>query len=207
MRLAALAAIVACIFAGAGPARADDEASNVEHTVVSPDGHCTARSVPAHEYDPPGGARQEGRTEIVRTIAGQERLIERHDWYASRLHVLCGPGAGDDVLVVRIGPWARGRRPLPSHLALAFYRNGRPLKEYSTWDIAGGQEADPQAVHASVSHYQVFAEGPDLMATDAARAEDGARLAPPGSGNDWVMRTRTFDGRVLWFEVETGRLR
>jgi hypothetical protein len=202
-----LAAIGVLVLGGAPPALADDEASNVERTVASPDGHCTARSVPAHAYDPPGGARQEGLTEVTRNIAGRQTVVARHDWYAERLHVLCWPGAGDDVLVVRIGPWARGRRPLPSHLALAFYRNGRPLKEYSTWDIAGGQEADPQAVHASVSHYQVFAEGPDLMATDAARAEDGARLAPPGSGNDWVMRTRTFDGRVLWFEVETGRLR
>jgi hypothetical protein len=198
-------AILVCL--AAAPVLADDEASNVEHIALSAEGHCTAKSTPAHVYDPPTGPRQEGRTEITRTIAGQETLIERHDWFAQRLIVLCGPGAGDDVFVVRVGPWPRGRRPLPSHLALGFYRNGRILKEYSTWDIAGGQEADPQAVSASVSHYRVLDEGPVLMAADEARAEAPGRLAGPGSGNHWVIRVRTLDGRVLYFETETGRLR
>jgi len=91
--------------------------------------------------------------------------------------------------------------------ALAFYRNTRLLKDYSTWDIAGGQEADPKAIEASVSHYRVLDEGPDLMTATQARAEAGDRLAPPGSGRDWVVRAKTLDGRVLYFEVETGRLR
>lgn len=191
----------------AAPALADDEASNIVHTAPSADGRCWATSTPAHVHDPTIGPRQEGRTEVTRTIAGQETLVARHDWFARRLFVLCGPGAGDDVFVVRVGPWQRGRRPLPSHLALGFYRNGRLLKDYSTWDIAGSQEADPQAVSASASHYQVFDGDPVLMEAGEARAEAPGRLAAAGAGNDWVIRVRTFDGRVLYFEVETGRLR
>lgn len=200
-------AILACLFAL--PALADDEGSNTEHTVVSPDGHCSAKSVPAHLYDPPGGPRQEGYTEVFRTIAGRDMRVARFDWYATTLYLLCGPRAGDDVLVVRVGPWPRGRRPLPGHLALAFYRNDRLLKEYSTWDIAGGQEADPRAVMTSVSHYDVFEEGlgPVLIPAAQARAEAPRRLAPAGTGNDWVVKAVTLDGRVLYFEAETGRLR
>ena len=81
-------------------------------------------------------------------------------------------------------------------MALAFYRNGKEIRRYSTLDIAGEERAEAGSfskfknVSASVSHYDVFASLPQLT-----RISD-----------TWVVKATTVDGRSLVFNPETGEL-
>ncbi|MDH3968888.1 MAG: hypothetical protein OEU56_17870 [Rhodospirillales bacterium] len=182
---------------------ADQEASNVAHVVAGPYGRCYAKSVPKHTYDPDGGPRQQGRTEIYQVGETKDVLVQRYDWFSQILFVRCRPGR--ETVVVRVGPWHRGHDPRADHLALAFYQDGRLIRRYSTWDIAGGERAEEGAVSkyknvsASVSHYTVFASGPELTRI--------TETLGPTLKEDWVIKATTADGRVLTFDIETGDLR
>ena len=63
--------------------------------------------------------------------------VQQFGWFSQQLFVRCGPG--DDISVVRVGPWHRGHNPGTDHLAIAFYKGAKLLKRYSTLDIAGGE--------------------------------------------------------------------
>jgi hypothetical protein len=187
----------------ASPAWADQEASNYPHVVAGPYGRCYAKSVPDHLYDPSDGPRQQGLTEVYRVGPRDDVLLHRFDWFSQGLFVRCRPGR--DTLVVRLGPWHRGHDPRPDHLAIAFYESGKLLKSYSTLDIAGDAPAEEGSlskyrnVAASVSHYTVFASGPQM-----------ARVTTTAGGvfqDDWVIRATTLDGRALTFDVASGELR
>ena len=187
----------------AGSAMADQEASNRPHVAAGPYGQCYAKSVPRHAYDPEGGSRGRGRTDVYRVGATEDILIQRHDWFSQQLFLLCGPG--DETIVVRVGPWHRGHDPREDHLALAFYKAGTLIKRYSTLDIAGGERAEDgglsryRNVSASVSHYSVFASGPRLT---RVTEQDGAVF----SGR-WLVEATTVDGRQLVFDPASGALR
>jgi len=189
--------------AWAGTALADQEASNVAHVVAGPYGRCYAKSVPRHLYDPDGGPRQQGRTEIYRVGNSEDVLLQEYDWFSQTLFIRCRPGSG--TAVIRVGPWQRGHDPRADHLAIAFYRDGRLIRRYSTLDIAGGAIAAPGAfskyknVSASVSHYSVFASDPELVKTTAA---SGSAFK-----EEWTVKAKTVDGRNLTFDIETGELR
>ena len=120
--------------------------------------------MPRHTYDPEGGTRSQGRTEVYRVGETEDVLTQRYDWFSQRLFLFCHPGG--ETVVARVGPWHRGHDPRADHLALAFSQAGRLIKRYSTLDIAGGEKAVDgglwryRNVSASVSHYSVFASGP-----------------------------------------------
>ncbi len=187
----------------ASTALADQEASNVAHVAAGPYGRCYAKSVPRHVYDPAGGPRQQGRTEIYQVGDLEDVLVRKYDWFSQALFVRCRPGNG--TVVVRVGPWQRGHDPRADHLALAFYQDGKLIRRYSTLDIAGSERAEPGAfsryrnVSASVSHYTVFDSGPALTKITETI---GATFK-----EDWVIEATTIDGRVLVFDLETGELR
>lgn len=191
------------VSAFASSAVADDEASNVAHVVPGPYGRCYAKSVPDHVYDPEDEPRQQGRTIVYRVGDSEDVMVQRLDWFSQRLFVRCGPA--DDIVVVRLGPWHRGHDPHADHLAIAFYKEGNLLKRYSTLDIAGGEKAKNggpsifKNVSASVSHYTVFATAPEMVKITTAR---GAVFE-----DNWVIRAKTVDGRLLTFDMGTGDLR
>ena len=187
----------------AGPALPDQEAGNVSHLAAGPYGRCYAKSVPDDVHDPDDGSRQRGTTIVYRVADGDDVRVHVYDWFSQRLFVRCG--AGDDVMLVRIGPWQRGHDPRSDHLALAFYRRGALLRRYSTLDIAGSEPAADggisryRNVSASVSHYTVFASGPEMV---REVSWDG----PIFTENWWITAT-TIDGRTLRFDMETGQIR
>ena len=82
--------------------------------------------------------------------------------------------------VVRVGTWPRGQVAGKTELAVAFYRDGKLLRRYSTLDIAG----KPEAVHASISHHRVFGDIDSFRAQFTAQSRSQAfgslrnRLAP-----------------------------
>lgn len=192
--------IALAVSAFASSAVADDEASNVAHVVAGPYGRCYAKSVPDHVYDPEDEPRQQGRTMVYRVGNSEDVLVQRLDWFSKQLFVRCAPG--DDIVVVRLGPWHRGHDPHADHLAIAFYKGGQLLKRYSTLDIAGGEKAENgelspyKNVSASVSHYTVFDAAPEMVRITTAQ---GAIFE-----DNWVIRARTVDGRPLTFDIETG---
>lgn len=186
----------------ANPAFADQEASNVTHVVAGPYGRCYAKSIPDHIYDPEGAPRQQGRTEIYRVEDAQDVMVEVYDWFSQQIFVLCGPG--NDVAVVRVGPWHRGHDPHPNDLALAFYDGGRLLKTYTTLDIAGNERSQNgglsayKNVSASVSHYSVFSSWPELV--KITNVEESVFV------ENWVIRAQTIDERILTFDIASGEI-
>ena len=187
----------------ASPALADEEASNVAHVTAGPYGRCYAKSVPKHIRDPQGEPRQQGVTRVYRVGDTEDVLVHVYDWFSQRIFVKCGPL--DDIIVVRAGPWQRGHDARTDHLALAFYRGGALLKSYSTLDISGAEAATDggisryKNVSASVSHYTVFASGPEMIKVTTS---DG-----PFFTENWWIRAATIDGRSLTFDMETGEVR
>ena len=185
------------------PASADQEASNVAHVSASSYGRCYAKSVPTHIFDPDDQIRQKGITRIYRVGRETDALIEEYDWFSQRLYLNC---AGASVpTVIRLGPWHRGHDPRDDHLALAFYRDGKLIKKYSTLEIAGGElNNDPsfsryKNVSASVSHYTVFKVAP-VLAT--ITHQDGTTFR-----EEQVLKAVTIDNRELIFDLSTGLIR
>jgi len=201
-KLAKMLLITSAIFAFPDPAFADEEASNVSHVVAGAYGRCYAKSVPKHIYDPEGEPRQQGRTEVYQVGHTEDILVQKYDWFSQKLIVRCRPGSS---IVVRLGPWHRGHEPREDHLAIAFYKGKKLIRRYSTLDMAGGEKSGEDVfsryenVSASVSHYNVFSSWPE-----AAKV---TTKVGPIIKEDWVIKARTIDGRLLIFDIETGELR
>ena len=177
--------------------------SALADVAAGPYGRCYAKSVPDHLYDPVDEPRQQGRTMVYRVGNSQDVLVQTFDWFSQRLFVRCG--AADNIAVVRIGPWHRGHDPHPDHLAIAFYKGGELVKRYSTLDISGVEKAQSGSqsiyrnVSASVSHYTAFGSAPEMVKITTV---SGAVFV-----DNWVIKAKTVDGRLLTFELETGGLR
>ena len=166
-------------------AQADDEAANKPHFVtgiVKGDLHngCYAKSVP----DATWGMKGTTRVYVVRR--GKDRLVATFPWYARKLHLQCrrGPDGAMTVAIVRLGPWQRGQRASKDHLAVAFYEGGRELARYSTLALAGR----PDNVRPSVSHYRVIKRVKGFVEPSH-------------------FRLALIDGRILTFDLATGKLR
>ncbi len=194
--------VIVVAFLCGGPAFADDEAGNGAQVTAGPYGRCYAKSVPEHIYDPEGEPRQQGRTLVYRVTAEEDLLVHTYDWFAQQLFVLCG--AGEDIVLVRLGPWHRGHDPQANHLALAFYRAGALQASYSTLDIAGDERTDWTGLSAyanvvpSVSHYTVFARPPEMV-----RVMEGDG---PIFRETYFIEAQSIDGRELRFEMHSGEL-
>jgi len=192
--------IVLAVPAFVSSAVADDEVSNVAHVAVGPYGRCYAKSVPGHVYDPVDQPRQQGRTMVYRVGTSEDVLVQRFNWFSQRLFVSCVPA--DDIVVVRLGPWHRGHEPHADHLALAFYKGGKLLKRFSTVDIAGGNKtihgglSSYRNVSRSASHYTVFNSGPEMAKVTTS--------VGPVFEENWVIKAKTVDGRLLIFDMATG---
>jgi hypothetical protein len=94
-------------------------------------------------------------TKVYRVRKESDLLIHTFDWLSHQLYIACNVSDNKTptgISLVRMGPWPRGHEATSSQLAIAFYFKGRPLKEYSTLEIAGR----PHNVSRSVSHYRVI---------------------------------------------------
>lgn len=172
-------ALALALCAVAPGARADQEAANRAYVRASEWGSFYAKSVPSAAYG------TEGHTQIYRVVAdGPDELVHRYAWYAPELF-LEGFPATSDVYVAQLGPWPRGHEASAEHLAIAFFKNGKRLKSYSTLEIVSA----PSKVSASVSHYQIF----------------GKRLGfRRPFGNQLVFDIEDAKGATLSFDAETG---
>jgi hypothetical protein len=156
---------------------ADDEASNRAYVKSSEYGTSFAKCIPDESYGP------KGKTLVysINPKDGSEQLIATYDWFSKQIYLMDYRG------LVRLGPWQRGRKASANHLAIAFYKDGKLLKEYSTLDIAGKENN----VSSSVSHYTVFEKiiGFRWLGAD-----------------DYAFDVQTNDNRTLSFNISTGNL-
>jgi hypothetical protein len=158
----------------AQPAIADEEAANRVHVKSSANGRYYAKSIP----DADRGSK--GKTLVYAVTKDKDKLIATYKWYAQEFFLLdAGP------TIVQMGPWARGHEASKDDLAIAFYKDGKLLRSYSTLDIAGTKDN----VSSSVSHYTVF------------ESIQGYRWI---ISNNFAFDTRTNDGRAVSFDVHTG---
>ena len=165
-------------------ASADQEASNAPHIAASEHGRCYVKSIPDELY------AQKGRSHVYRVEHDEDVLLHSFDWFSHQIYVACNvspPEGPVGISVVRFGRWSRGRKAKASHLALAFYFDGKLVRDYSTLDLAGS----PSNVQPSVSHYVVV------------ESVDGYEWV---TGNEHVFVVRTIDGRRLAFDPATGAL-
>lgn len=158
---------------------ADQEAGNRVYVTAADYGQFYAKSIPSESYG------LKGRTEIYQVGEKKDKLLQTYDWYSPEVY-LYGWIAGG-VYVVQTGSWNRGRGPQSDHLALALYKDDKLLKKYSTLDIV----PDAKNASVSVSHYMVF------------QKIKGFRRA---FGNQLYFDVLTTDGRLLSFDVETGKI-
>lgn len=161
---------------------ADEARPNAPIVAAGDDGTCYAKSVPA------GIAGQRGTTTVYNVAASKDVRVSTYDWYSSHIHLRCNAwrNGRSETTVVRMGPWAEGHRANRTDLALAFYVNGKLVKQYSTLDIAG----KPDDVGGSVSHYTVFSS------VDGFQWQDDGAL-------DFIA-TRV-DGMRMRFAADTGQ--
>lgn len=102
-------------------------------------------------------------------------------WYAFLVFI-----SNDGKYPVRMGNWAAGSEPSEKDLGVAFYESGSELRRYSTADLIEKK----QSVSISNSHYFWQAserEFPRLEYTN-------------------LFHLKTIEGRVLVFDVSTGKL-
>ena len=105
-------------------------------------------------------------------------------WHAPEVFIL--RSGKDDVHVAQLGPEpTRGTRSAMQCQVLAFYKNGKPLKTYSRYDIV---RISP-SLDAPAAHYEVL-----------GRAH-GFRLPPAGR---LVFEVEDYKGDILTFDAETG---
>ena len=173
------------------PAFADEEASNWSHVVADQWGACYAKSVPKYDTDPYDKPRQQGETRVYRVEKTKDILLHSYDWFAQNLFIDC---SNDVASVVRLGPWHRGHKPVKGDLALAFYRDGKLLKSYSTLDVMGNEQ-----VEFSVSHYRVFEEPPQMK-------WEGAEEEQPWGWGRFVVEAIKVNGQPIKFDVSTGEI-
>lgn len=142
-----------------------------------------AKCIPAEDFG------SKGKTLVYHVTKGRDELEDTYDWYATTVY-LAGTGGGTSL--VRMGPWSEGHEPNGEQLALAFYWHGKLLKQYSTLEIAKSREN----VRRTVSHY----EWKKRVIGYCWLKSDAARVLVYG------FALETIDGRVLGFDVKTGKL-
>ncbi|MCB0278841.1 MAG: hypothetical protein KDD94_05025 [Calditrichaeota bacterium] len=90
--------------------------------------------------------RELGEGYAFKIAAGDEDELvwSTTKWYAYEIYL-----ANDGEHLIRIGNIPRGKKQSDKHLAIAFYRNGKLIKKYSTLRLLGNYQVQPTA-----SHYQ-----------------------------------------------------
>lgn len=121
-------------------------------------------------------------------------LYRTKGWYSFRVFV-----SRSGRYLVRMGPWSVGSEPTKDDLAVAFYKEGKLLKKYSTAELV----KDKSKVIASTSHYFWRAPSPlDDGITKVERLKFRLHLDDTN-----VFDLHTIDGWTYSFDVTTGKIK
>ena len=114
-------------------------------------------------------------------------------WYSFQVFV-----SRDGKYLVQMGPWNVGDSPQKDHLAVAFHKNGKLLKSYSTARLV----KDPTKVLVTVSHYMWQAPSPLSPSLTAAQQY----TLSPSLDYDNTFKVHTIDGWTYEFDATTGEI-
>jgi hypothetical protein len=199
MRKLAVAAILAAsmMLCSVSPSYADQEQSPIPLAFASePSGDAVFTMIPA-KFDAKGKVVSEpyGVMYRLQRNGALKEIYRIKGWYSWKVYV-----SEKGQYLVQRGPWNRGQRPEKDHLAVAFYKDGKLLKRYSTAELV----KDHSKVRSSVSHYEWEAEG-------SIENPSGDRIASLTAGFSYdytkSFSLHTIDGWTYSFDVETGNIR
>lgn len=125
---------------------ADKEAPNKNYAVKSPNGKYEIQMLPSEAY----GFSGEGTAFHI--VNNTKEIIWKIDWFSKRVFL-----SDDGKHLIRFGPWASDIVNF-SDLAIAFYEDGKLLKEYKVNELV----KNPGTLQYSVSHYKWRYEDPSL---------------------------------------------
>ena len=102
-----------------------------------------------------------------------------------------------DYLAV-MGPWNVGSEPKKEDLAVAFYREGKLIRKYSTADLV----KDRSKAGRSLTHYTWLARDTELMKLYSERDPEAELRVFPNN----TFRLKTRDGLLYLFDMTTGAI-
>jgi hypothetical protein len=183
------------------PSLADKEPRPISFVVTSEFGQSFFKMIP------PKGKWQENKYVTTKEAVGVAYSIDEDGnfielwrtsgWYSSELYLSL-----DGQYLVRMGPWNEGHEPNNSDLAVAFYKNGNLLKEYSVIDLV----KDKSKIQPTRSHYFWLARMDYRNLPDMERKKwEENRLRLDGSNN--VFHLKTIDGIMYQFDATTGEIK
>ena len=174
----------------AGVAHCDTPATPLPYVTSSREGRYFFRMMPRN-----GGTDQkhDGYGIAFRVqFDGSDREVWRTEgWFSFQVFL-----SDDGHSLVALGPWGYGREPKQDDLAVAFYYEGKLIREYSTDELVD----DHTAVLASTSHYFWLARD-RLHFSDTSAGEHEPRFTRPDR-----FQLKTIDGITYIFRTETGEI-
>ncbi len=176
--------LVALMTAAASSIRADTEAMPEAYVTASHDGIYFFKLVPPISKDRYNRASEKltyGIAYQVLPDGSNLELWRTEGWYSFRVFL-----SGDGKYLARLGPWNSGDQPSKDDLAVAFYKEGKLLKQYSTEQLV----KDKSKVKRSISHYEWF---------------DFNQM--PKIGGDGYFHLKTLDGISYLFDMTTGNIK
>jgi hypothetical protein len=160
------------------PCFADKEISSQAVLFSNSSGFYYVKSVPNSRED-----QYSGTTRVYRTKSEKDELLCEYNWYASRLWLFFD---GNDLILVRLGPWHRTGTDPKKELEVGFYKNGKVIKEYTALEVA----LDNKNFIQSQSHYAITSRVKGLVIGKEAN----------------YFEIHTFDGRDLRFDLSDGSI-
>ena len=129
------------------------------------------------------------------TPEGEMKEIYRTEgWYSFEVFISI-----DGKFLVQMGPWNSGYDVNSTDLAIAFHKDGKLVKSYSTADLI----KDPEKVERSISHYRWRAPS---MGDSTLTDEQKEALRPRMSyENEFTLNT--IDGWTYVFDATTGKIK
>lgn len=122
-----------------------------------------------------------------------KELYRTKGWYSFKVHV-----SADGKYLVQLESRPRGHAPSKDHVAVAFYKDGKLTKRYSTVELV----KDPAKVRSTVSYYEWLAAD---MSEDQAEVQ--VRGLQPSLDYFNVFALHTLDGWTYRFDVTTGEIK
>ena len=172
------------------PSSADQPEFPYAYVASSPGGRFYFRMVPTVE----GSVDRSDGFGIAYRVGNDESdeiLWRTEGWYSFEVFL-----SFDGRCLVAMGPWNGGSRPSNDHLALAFYRDGKLLREYSTADLV----EDGSKVTTSASHYTWLARDAWVPPSDPDPNHEPRFVRPV------IFELTTVDGIVYRFDATSGAI-
>ena len=165
---------------------ADSEALPTQKVTASYFGSCFFKMIPQkHDYQ---GLKAYGVAYCLAEDGSFKEMWKVSGWYSWRVYI-----SDDGHYLVRMGPWASGDSVKKGDLAVAFYMDGKLLKEYSTMDLV----KDLKKIMRTASHYF-------WLASDATIQNSGNKFDPLMFNADFWLTT--IDGIKYHFDATTGTI-